>query len=238
VDARVRAGAEEEEEASEEALKQNWPLTPTLSPLRREREKGHMFRLALLTIGLGSGCAFTPDLIRLDPPTPMAAPVPGAERIELKLAVEDLRQDPSQVVARKINGFGMRLAEITSEEPVAEVLYRAAGAALLARGYRVVEVGPVTLTLELLVFSHEFRTGFWVGRSEALVIFLATVRDAEGRERFRRVVSQTSSQPVQLASGANVKKTYEEALAQALESLLGDDAFRAALPPSLAPPVL
>ena len=197
-----------------------------------------MLRFALLTFALGSGCAFTPDVIRIEPAASLSAQVPGAERIELKLAVEDLRPDPSQVVARKINGFGMRLAEITSEEPVAEVLYRAAGAALVARGYRVVEAGPVTLALELLVFSHEFRTGFWVGRSEALVIFLATVRDAEGRERFRRVVSQTSSQPIQLASGPNVKKAYEEALAEALESLLGDDAFRAALPPSLVPPVL
>lgn len=196
-----------------------------------------MVRVLLVVALAVSGCALTPDLIRLEPPAPVSAPLAGAERIELRLAVDDLRPEQTQVVARKINGFGMRMADITNDEPIADVLARAARTALSARGFHVVENGQLTLVLELLVFSHEFRTGMWSGRSEALVIFLATVRDPDGRERFRRVVSQPFSHSIQLASGANVKKAYEQAIAEALEALLSDPAFLQSFP-STAPPVL
>jgi hypothetical protein len=182
-----------------------------------------------------SGCAFTPETIRLAP-TFNPAPEPGAERVELQLHVADLRPAPTDVVARKVNGFGMQLAAITSEAPVVDVLSQAAQLALGARGYRVGTSSPLVLTLELLVMNHEFRPGFWTAKSEATLIYLATVRELSGRELFRKVMSDVFTHHVQLATGDNVEKAYEGALVQSLERLLGFDAFRAAVTQPAPPP--
>lgn len=192
---------------------------------------------AVLVSALVSGCAFTPETIRILP-TFEAAPEPGAERVEVQLQVADLRAEPSDVVARKINGFGMQLAKISSDKPIVEVLTSAATSALTARGYRVTTTGPLALTLELLVFSHEFRTGFWSGKSEARVILLATLRDVAGRELVRKVVNEGFAHPIQLAVGDNVSKAYEGALVQALTGLITLPVFRAALTQSAPPPAL
>lgn len=191
----------------------------------------------LLALALTSGCALTPEVIRLTPEVPRT-PVAGAERVELRVVVDDLRPERTDVVARKVNGFGMQLAEITSETPLAEVLARAVTGALVAQGYRVGESGRVTLVVELLVFRHEFRTGFWAGRSEAEVMVLATLRDASRRELFREVLAETFAHPIQVASGANVKKAYEHALTATLERLLSSDVFRQALVPAVDVPSL
>ena len=196
-----------------------------------------MVRGALLVAALcASGCAFTPETVKLTPLfTP--APEPGADRIELKVKVDDLRLEPTEVVARKINGFGYQLAAITSDKPVAEVLAQAFTDALLARGYRVHDAAPITLAIELIVMSHEFRTGFWSGKSEAQVIFLATARDTAGAQIFRQVVGEKFDHPIQLATGDNVGKAYEGAITKAIEKLLSMAGFRDALKPP-APPAL
>ncbi len=201
----------------------------------RARLPGLPFLAALL---LCAGCAFTPDVIRLEPSLLPASPVPGAELIEVRLAVDDLRPDTSDVVARKINGWGYQMASISSDAPVAEVLAHALSQGLVARGFRVGPTGQAPLTVELLVFSHEFRTGFWAGRSEAQVTFLATVRDGAGRELHRAVVAEPFSHPIQLATGANAKKAYEGALTAAVERLLSSEPFQRALALAAAPPVL
>ncbi|MBL8915622.1 MAG: hypothetical protein JNM17_33295 [Archangium sp.] len=195
-------------------------------------------RAAALAIGLFvSGCAFTPETIRIIP-TFAAAPERGAERVELKLEVADLRPEPTDVVARKVNGFGMQLAPISSDVPVVDVLKQAAVSAITARGYRVGTAGALVLTLELLVFSHAFIPGFWSAKSEATLIFLATLRDASGKELLRKVMSDAFHHQVQLAVGDNVVKAYEGVLVQSLERLVTLEAFRTALTGSAAPPPL
>lgn len=185
-----------------------------------------------------AGCALTPDVVHLEPELAAASPVPGAELLEVRVAVEDLRPDPGEQVARKINSWGHQMAPISSDTPVADVVAHALASGLQARGYRVGGEGGLPLVVELLVFSHEFRSGFWAGRSEAQVTFLATVRDRGGRELFRQVVAEAFDHPVQLASGANVKKAYDGALAAAVERLLSSAPFQQALALAAAPPVL
>lgn len=185
-----------------------------------------------------AGCAFTPDVVHLAPEVSAASPVPGAELLEVRVAVEDLRPVPGELVARKINGWGHQMAPISSDAPVADVVAAALTRGLRARGYRVGGEGGVPLVVELFVFAHEFRSGFWAGRSEAQVTFLATVRDRAGRELFRQVVAEAFDHPVQLASGANVKKAYDHALAAAVERLLSSDPFQRAVALAAAPPTL
>lgn len=195
--------------------------------------------LIVVPLLLASGCAFTPEVIRIEPVGSTDLPaVPGAETIVLRLGVVDLRNEKTQVVARKINSYGMQLATISSEEPVADILSRAITSALRARGYRVANEGEVPLVVELLVFSHEFRSGFFWGTSEATVTFLATVRDPGGRELFREVVSGPFTHKVQLAGGENVKKAYEGALSVAAQKLVSSEAFQRAVAAARAPAVL
>lgn len=185
-----------------------------------------------------AGCAFTRERILLEPPTLVTTALPGAEAIAVQLAVHDFRPAQDDVVAWKINGWGHQGAPISSETPVPEVLAGALTNGLRARGYRVTTDAPAVLLVELFVFSHEFRTGFWHGQSEAQVTFLATVRDREGHERFRQVVTEPFSHPIQLATGANVKKAYEAALSAAVERLVSWEGLHQALAATAAPPVL
>jgi uncharacterized lipoprotein YajG len=188
---------------------------------------------------LASGCAFTSEVIRIEPVASKDLPaVAGAEAVILRLSVADLRNEQTQVVGRKINGYGMQMATISNEEPIADVLARAVTAELRGRGYRVTVDGEVSLMLELIVFSHEFRTGFWVGKSEANVTFLATVRDRSGRELFREVVFGPYEHTIALAGGDNVRKAYEGALSVAAEKLVSSESFQRAVLAAIAPPVL
>lgn len=196
-----------------------------------------LLRVASLAL-FASGCAFTPEVIRLEPVGSTALAVPGAESVVIRLGAVDLREEPTQVVARKINGYGMQLATISSEDPLADVLARAVTSELQARGFRVANDGGVSLLLELIVFSHEFRTGFWVGRSEATVTFLATVRDRSGQELFRQVIFGPFAHQISMAGGDNVKKAYEGALSVAAERLVSSEAFQRAVMTATAPPVL
>lgn len=190
------------------------------------------------TVLLFSGCAFTRESIRLEPPTLVTSAVAGAEAIAVQVTVHDFRPNQDDVVAWKINGWGHQGAPISSETPVPEVLAGALTNGLKGRGYRVTADAPAVLLVELFVFSHEFRTGFWHGQSEAQVTFLATVRDRGGRELFRQVVTEPFSHPIQLASGANVKKAYEAALGAAVERLVTWEGLHQALAATVAPPVL
>jgi uncharacterized lipoprotein YajG len=195
-------------------------------------------RLLLCVVPLlfASGCAFTSELIRIEPAASNAPAVPGAGSVGLW--VVDLRSEQTQVVARKINGYGMQMATISNEEPLAGLVARAVSTELKARGYRVADDGEVPLLVELIVFSHEFRTGFFVGKSEATVTFLATVRDRAGRELFREVITGPFSHPVALAAGDNVRKAYEGALSLAAEKLVSSEAFQRAVVAAAAPPQL
>ena len=188
---------------------------------------------------LASGCAFTSEVIRIEPvPSKDLPALVGSEAVVIRLAVADLRSEPTQVVGRKINGYGMQLATISNEEPIADVVAHAVTAELRARGYRVASDGEVSLVVELIVFSHEFRTGFWAAKSEASVTFLATVRDRGGRELFREVIFGPFEHRIALAGGDNVKKAYEGALSVAAEKLVSSESFQRALLAAIAPPVL
>ena len=195
--------------------------------------------LRLVPLLLASGCAFTSEVIRIEPVGSKGLPaVSGAESVTLRLGVADLRSERKQVIARKINGYGMQMATISSEDPIADVLGRAVTAELQARGYRVTNDGEVSLLLELIVFSHEFRTGFWTGKSEANVTFLATVRDRTGKELFREVIFGPFEHTIALAGGENVKKAYEGALSIAAEKLVSSESFQRAVLAAIAVPIL
>lgn len=192
---------------------------------------------ALAILAFVSGCAFTSETVRLEPPI-AGKPIAGAERVEVQLVVQDLRRDASEVVARKINGMGIRMAAISSETPIAEVIARTATLALQTFGYRVADSANVKLVVELISFNHEFRTGFWVGKSEAQVIAQFIVRSPTNQELYRKVLTEDFSHDIQLATGPNVKKAYEGALSALFEVLFSVEAFRAALATGAAVPAL
>jgi uncharacterized lipoprotein YajG len=195
--------------------------------------------LSLLPMLFASGCALSSETIRIGYAEPAGvARVPGAERIRVRLHIVDLRTDQSLVVARKINGFGMQMASISNEEPVTDVLGRAVAAELGARGYVVAADGNVPVALDLIVFAHEFRTGFFAGKSQATVTFAATVRDAAGRALFRETITGPFEHSIQIAGGANVQKAYEGALTAAAGKLVASEAFQRALAAGTGPSVM
>jgi uncharacterized lipoprotein YajG len=186
--------------------------------------------VALAAALVTSGCAITPETIRIGYPRPTGvAPVEGAAAIRVRVEVVDLRPDKSLVVARKMNAWGMQMAPISSEEPLTSVLAGAIATELAVRGYPVGEDGKVPVTLELVLFSHEFRMGFFSIGSDATVSIIATVRDAAGKELFRGSFSGPFECRCQLAVGYCAREAYEGALPVAVRQLVSSVQFQQAL---------
>jgi uncharacterized lipoprotein YajG len=176
-----------------------------------------------------SGCALTTETIHIDYPAPVSVEkIKGAEAIQVKVEVRDLRSSQSREVARKINGFGSEMAPILNDEDIPALVKRAIEAELRARGYGL-EGGKVPLQIELLAFVHRYNSGFFSGDSKAEVSLVVRVKDAQGKELYTDTFMDTFQHSAGVFGGGNVKQAYEQALPGAVRKLMGKAEFHAAL---------
>ena len=186
-----------------------------------------------LASALAGGCALTSETIHLDyAPLAAAAPVAGAQAIRVQVQVRDVRQAKTDVVSHK----GVDGGALTNDVSVPVLLGQAVAQELRARGYQVTGTGAVPLLLELTVFEHRFKSGFFAFPSQAAVTFLASVKDAQGRELFRDSFTGAFRDEVQVAGVDNAKEALQHALPAAVKSLMDSPALHQALARAAAPP--
>jgi uncharacterized lipoprotein YajG len=178
---------------------------------------------------LGVGCALTTETIHIEYPAPVSVEkVKGAEGIQVKVEVKDLRANKTREVARKINGFGSEMAPILNDEDIQALVQRSVEAELKARGYGL-EGGKVPLQIELTTFVHRYNSGFFSGDSKAEVSFVVRVKDAQGRDLYTDTFIDVFQHAAGVFLGGNVKQAFEQALPGAIRKLMAKTEFHKAL---------
>lgn len=178
-------------------------------------------------VGL-SACATSEDIVPVPYTVRDAAAVPGAESIQVTVASTDTRTENRARIGAQINGYGMEMAAIRSEIEVTEIVRGAIAAELAQRGYRVGDAGA-RVNAEVKTFYNDFSVGMFAGKSTADVALTVVVQDRNGAEVYRRDIAGQAERSVQLANGGNAATTLSQALGKAMETLMADPAFTAAL---------
>lgn len=184
---------------------------------------------SLLAVAFLSGCALTPDHIRLAyVPQANVSKIDGADVVSVRVAVTDSRSIRDKVSAKK-NGFGMEMAPIIAQEDVADTLKKAIEAELANRGFRLND-GMVAIATELRKFYSDFKVGFWSGSALAEVTMDIQVKKPDGSLSFsKRVAGKSRKDRLMLASGENAKAALDDALKDAIAKLFADSEFIKAL---------
>ena len=195
--------------------------------------------LSLLALVLISGCAFTVDHedVAYVPTAPTVAPVLGASAITVQVDTVDRRSgDPAQISTKK-NGYGMEMAAIVSNRPIASLVQDAISEELRRRGFKV---GPSSLVVaaEVIRFRSNFETGFFSADSRADVTIAVQVRNPAAAITYSRtIIGEARDTGIQIMTGKNAKASLEKALPDAIDRLMADPAFTRALLDSSGPVV-
>jgi uncharacterized lipoprotein len=119
------------------------------------------------TLLMLTGCAFTTGRVDLayQPTTQATTKLAAPDSPRVSVVVTDKR--PTQVVGQKINGFGMKTADIVSNTDVPGTLKSAFETELNSRGFTEGAGGDVVL-VSLSNFENQFTLGFFSGDSRRL----------------------------------------------------------------------
>lgn len=178
-----------------------------------------------------SGCALTTDRIDLSY-TPQAGTValPGANDVIVSVGVNDLRQEKSNRVSSKKNGFGMEMAPILANEDVTVTIRRAIEVELRSRGFKVGDQALVSIIADMTRFWNDHKTGFFAGDSVADLNMSISVKNKAGNVLYsRQIVAQGVEANIQLMTGENARLALDKALENGIRQLFDDRAFISAL---------
>lgn len=176
---------------------------------------------------LFGGCAFTTGHVNLAyEPTSEASRVATADSPRVIVEVIDKR--PTQTVGQKINGFGMKTADIVSDNDVAATLKSAFETELHSRGFADGAGGDV-VSVRLSNFQNQFTLGFFSGDAVATMGMDVTVKRPDGSVAYNKYITGESKDWIELAGEDNAGRMLNGAMRDALAKVFSDNAFIEAL---------
>ena len=178
-----------------------------------------------------SGCALTTDRIDLSyTPQIGVAEIQGAKDVDVAVNINDQRQEKSNKVSCKKNGFGVEMAPILANEEVTVTLRRAIEQELQLRGFKIGNQALVSIIADLTRFWNDHKTGFFAGDSIADLNMSILVKSKNGSILYsRQIVTQGIEENIQLMTGDNARLALDKALASGMKLLFEDPAFISAL---------
>ena len=183
-----------------------------------------LFGILLAIVFLANGCALTKDYVVLSyDPQPNVEKIKRADVVKVKVEISDVRTVRDKV-SNKINGYGMETAPIIAKNDVVDLLKKAIETELRNRGFELAD-GSVEVLAELTKYYNHFSTGFWSGRSAAVVVMNVQVKKPDNSILYSKTITGEYSHTVQLASGKNAKICLDVALKDAMSKLFADTAF-------------
>jgi uncharacterized lipoprotein YajG len=177
----------------------------------------------VLCLTLVSGCATTDATLDVghDPESVQSGPLSEVGSIAVVPGVlEDLRPDRERIGFKK-NGFGSNMADITSEEPVTDIVMNAVVHAFESNGHAVGKQG-LTITGSVNQFWVDIDQNFWsievIGNVEAALVFADSV---SGDTVYQRVYKGSYSEKRQMVTNT----AYTDAISGAVSSLINEIVF-------------
>jgi uncharacterized lipoprotein YajG len=179
------------------------------------------------TLLMLTGCAFTTGHVDLAyQPTTQATKLAAPDSPRVSVVVTDKR--PTQVVGQKINGFGMKTADIVSNTDVPGTLKSAFETELHSRGFTEGAGGDVVL-VSLSNFENQFTLGFFSGDSTATIGMQVTVKRPDGTVAYDKYVAGQSKDWIEVAGEDNAGHELNAAMQDGVSKVFADSAFIDAL---------
>src|ERR1700693_6005316 len=148
-----------------------------------------------------SGCAFTTGHVDLAyQPTTQATKLAAPDSPRVSVVVTDKR--PTPVVGEKINGFGMKTADIVWNTDVPGTLKSAFETELNSRGFTEGPGGNVVSVI-LSNFENQFTLGFFSGDATATIGMQVTVKRPDGSVAYDKYVTGQSKDWVEVTGEDN-----------------------------------
>jgi uncharacterized lipoprotein YajG len=167
------------------------------------------------------GCAFTKSTLDVSatPDAHVAGPLGDISSIRFTAPqLEDARQDRVRIGWKK-NGYGMNTADITTSQPVDEIVERSVSKALADAHHTVGDGGSVQVIGMVDRFWFETDANFWT------VTFIGEVRctlDFVDTQTQRSLYKSTYSGSHSESKAAGLDKTWAAVMSKALDKLIED----------------
>jgi uncharacterized lipoprotein YajG len=200
---------------------------------------------ALLTLDL-TGCALTPatEMIHYQAQADVAH-LAGAEKVIVNVVASDSRTD--KVIGNKVNGFGMKMAGISSSEPVEVIIDNAIEQELKNRGFHISKDADLKIVADVTKFYSKANVGIpiltygdhanvemsvSVTRNN-LIVYKKIIQGSAGFNH-RLALGVDSCQGTVFGTGSSDDRcNLERALADIMNNLFNDKDFIAALTSTL-----
>jgi uncharacterized lipoprotein YajG len=172
-------------------------------------------------VALLQGCAFTPSKLEVQatPATSVAGPLMEVPPVKFRATqLEDKRQDQARIGWKK-NGFGQNTADITTSQPVDQIVESTIDKALVDSRHSVGEDGVIRIVGTVDRFWFDMDANFWtitfIGEVACTLDFVdAVTRQSIYQSRY------AGSYKVDKAGGLD--KTWSEVMGKALDKLIED----------------
>lgn len=183
--------------------------------------------LPLLALLLLAACGGPPTVLTYTAPAGLQRQAGPAVAVS---AVDERGDGPDWLGAIR-GGFGNPVRTLRGDRPVADSITRAFQAGLEARGLAATPGAAAPATLAITI--HKFNANLYLSR-EATADFTATLAGAGGAplwsERSRTELSEVTLAGGILADPKDLEAMLDRALSQAVDKVLDNPGFQAALP--------
>jgi uncharacterized lipoprotein YajG len=170
-----------------------------------------------------SGCALTTGHVDLAyQPTTQASKLAKPESPRVSVVVRDKR--PTQVVGQKMNGLGMKMADIVSNTDVPGTLKSAFETELKNRGFTEGGGGNV-ISVSLGNFENQFTLGFFSGDATATIGMQVTVTRPNGSVAYDRYITGQAKDWVEVAGEDNAQRELDAAMQDGVSKVFADNSF-------------
>ena len=187
--------------------------------------------LALTLVSLCAGCAIIPEQVEVNYAPDAAAPrTPILAAGAVQLQVADMRHAESPAwIADKKNGYGMRMASVMAQRPVADLVRDALAQELTARGVHLGE-GRTVIAVEVTRFESVGQARFFSVGAIGSADLSVQVRRMDGTIAYARTFSTSNDEEAGLAgTPGQARRAVERALSKVVGQTISDPAFIRAL---------
>jgi uncharacterized lipoprotein YajG len=192
--------------------------------------KKYMVFVAMLLI---QACAFTDATLQVehDEEANITGPISEANSIVFSAPqLEDRRFDKARIGWKK-NGYGMKTADITTEQPVDVIVENAIMDAISDNGHSVAENNQVRIEGTVDRFWFETDVNFWSLEFIGDIQCTLELFDSETNEP---IYSSSYSGTYKEKTAAGYVKTWTEVMGKAIDKLIEDIVFDEELTDALA----
>jgi len=189
--------------------------------------------LTVVVILLLQACALTDATLKVehDSAVDIKGPIGEAGAIAFSAPqLEDKRLDKERIGFKK-NGYGMNMADITTEQPVDAIIENAIIDAITDNGHKVVEDGKVRITGTVDRFWFDTDINFWsvefIGDVQCTLDFIDAATDTS-------IYQSSYSGSYKEKTAAGYTKTWTEVMGKAIDKLIEDIVYDEDLKDALA----